>query len=112
MNTIGERIRYRRKELEMTQDALVAKLGFGTRSTISLMENATSLSSEKVVALAKALDCPVTWLLGVEPETVYVHELDPLVKAYQHADKETQLVVRRILGIKKEELSASEAQAI
>lgn len=107
---IGTRIKNRRKELDITQDQLARILGYQNKASISLIEsNLRDIDIGRLPALAKALDVPVTWLLGVEPEKIYLHEYDPLVKAYQHADKETQLVVRRILGVKKEDLSEYEA---
>lgn len=105
--TLGNRIRSRRKELGITQTKLAEAIGCSDKSSISLIENGKAdVSTEQLLALTEYLDVPVTWLLGIEPEKVFLHELDPLVTAYKHADKETQLVVRRILGVKKEELSS------
>ena len=105
---IGERIKTRRKELGITQDRLAQKIGLSNKSSVSLIEHGhMDLSTKQLIALAEALDVTVTWLLGIQPETVYIHEYEPLVKAYKRADKETQMVVRRILGIKKEDLDKS-----
>lgn len=105
MPTIGSRIKSRRKELNITQTKLAEVIGCSDKSSISLIEHdKAGISTEQLLALAEYLDVPVTWLLGVEPEKVYLHEYDPLVVAYKHADKETQFVVRKILNVKKEDL--------
>lgn len=112
MTKLGERIKQRRKELNMTQDELRKRLGLANNSSISVIESGkVDVSTEQLIQIADILNVSVVWLLGLEPEKVYLHDYDPLVRAYKHADKETQLVVRRILGVKKEELDSSIKQA-
>lgn len=61
--TIGERIKFRREQLNMTQMELAAKLGFTSKGTISLYESGRrNIDSWKVVDFAKALDCDPGWL--------------------------------------------------
>lgn len=62
--TIGERIRHRRIELNMTQDELAKKVGYASRSSINKIEAARELPSRKIVAMAKALECSPSYLMG------------------------------------------------
>lgn len=65
--TIGERIRNRRKELKMTQDELGSLLGC-TKSAICKVERdkEQNLTTDRVTAYAKALNCSVSYLMGWE----------------------------------------------
>ena len=67
---IGERIRYRREELEMSQDELARRLGYKSRSSINKIENdASGLPQTKVVAIASALHTTPAYIMGwVEEE--------------------------------------------
>lgn len=61
---IGERIRQRRVELNMTQDELAKKVGYKSRSSIQKIESARTLPLKKVSLVAKALDCSPSSLMG------------------------------------------------
>lgn len=65
---IGERIKSRRKELNMSQDELAKKVGYKSRSSINKIELSRSLPLSKVEVMATALDCPPSYLMGWEPE--------------------------------------------
>ena len=68
--TTGQKIAARRKELELSQEALGDKLGV-SRQTVYKWENDISLPDiDKLVALSRLFQVPVGWLLGVggEPE--------------------------------------------
>ena len=70
-NQVGVRVRQRRAELELTQDALNGRLAHLTHSNwnpsmqeILHIENGTRIVSDvEVVALARALECEACWLL-------------------------------------------------
>lgn len=70
-NQVGERVRQRRMELELTQDALNGRLAHqsGGRWNPSMqeilhIENGTRIVSDvEIIALAHALDCSACWLL-------------------------------------------------
>ncbi len=70
-NQVGERVRQRRLELELTQDALNGRLAHLTNGRwnpsmqeILHIENGTRIVSDvEVVALARALECEACWLL-------------------------------------------------
>ncbi len=73
---LGERLKYRRESLGLTQSILESKvrkidpsINF-TRITLSQLENATqkSMRDKLLLALSKALDCRPDWLVyGIEP---------------------------------------------
>lgn len=66
--TTGQKIAARRKELELSQEALGDKLGV-SRQTVYKWENDISLPDiDKLVALSRLFQVPVGWLLGVEEE--------------------------------------------
>ena len=67
--TIGERIAQKRKEQNLSQEALGEALGV-SRQSISKWESNNALPEiEKLVALSRIFGVPVGWLLGVEAET-------------------------------------------
>lgn len=69
METIGDRIRLRRKQLRMSVDALADKLG-KNRATIYRYESddIENMSMSVLVPLAKALGVTPSWLMGWETE--------------------------------------------
>ena len=60
--TTGQKIAARRKELELSQEALGDKLRVKWESDLSLPD------IDKLVALSRLFQVPVGWLLGVEEE--------------------------------------------
>lgn len=64
---IGERIKYRREQLEMSQDELARRLGYKSRSSINKIENdASGLPQTKIVAIANALQTTPAYIMGWE----------------------------------------------
>lgn len=81
METIGDRIRKRRKELGLTQGEVAKRAGLGT-GTISDMENGRQRETTKPVEVARALGVRVEWLttgsgLAVGPEGSYMVRDEP-----------------------------------
>lgn len=63
--TMGEKIKDRRKALGMTQQELAEKMGFKTRSHISLIEQGErNIPVNKIKELAKILDISPEYLVG------------------------------------------------
>lgn len=95
--TTGQKIAARRKELELSQEALVDKLGV-SRQTVYKWENDISLPDiDKLVALSRLFQVPVGWLLGVEeepePQSVdfspeQLKLLEEILGRYQRAEPE------------------------
>ena len=66
---IGERIKYRREQLEMSQDELARRLGYKSRSSINKIENdASGLPQTKIAAIAAALQTTPAYIMGWEEE--------------------------------------------
>lgn len=65
--TTGDRIRNRRQELGLTQEDLAKKMGLAGKSTVSKIESAgNEVSLKQVRKYAKALNCTVGYLLGMD----------------------------------------------
>jgi len=66
---VSQRLRLRRRALGLTQKQVVtrlARLGVTTTNkAVSSLEHGTGLDLAKLPELAQALDCSVTWLLGL-----------------------------------------------
>jgi len=67
--TLGERIKSRRIQLDMTQDELAKKTGFTSRSSINKIElDKCSINQSKVLVFAEALQTTPQYILGCEDE--------------------------------------------
>ena len=62
--TIGERIKQKRLEANLSQDELAKKVGYKSRSSIQKIESARNLPITKVEKMADALDCDPGYLMG------------------------------------------------
>lgn len=70
MNSLADRMRARRAELNMTQSELATKSGL-KQSTISGLESGTRKSTRVIGSLAHALQCNALWLeKGLGPKLV------------------------------------------
>lgn len=66
MNTLGEKIKERRRAAGISQDFLAKKLGYRSRSTIAKIESGENdVSQAKIQAFADALDCSAAYLMGL-----------------------------------------------
>lgn len=66
---IGERIKLRRLELEMSQEELAKKLGYTSKTTIAKIEaNANQLRQSKIKQIADALDTTPSYIMGWDEE--------------------------------------------
>ena len=64
---IGQRIKYRREALGLTQDELAKKIGYKSRSSINKIEaDGRGLPQSKITAFADALGTTPSWLMGWE----------------------------------------------
>lgn len=65
--TTGERIRSRRKELGLTQEELGQRIGL-KKAAISKFEKdiVINLKRSTIAALARALECPASYLMGFD----------------------------------------------
>lgn len=88
--TVGERIKQRRLELELSQDELAKKVGYKSRSSIQKIECARNLPLPKVEKMAAALGCTPAYLMGWEDEEKSIH--DRLIDAYVLQEEQRKLV--------------------
>lgn len=73
--TIGERIKQRRLELNMSQDELAQKVGYKSRSSINKIELSRDLPLNKVEKMAKALDTTPGYLMGWQDKVGFYLDL-------------------------------------
>ncbi|EAA9320522.1 helix-turn-helix domain-containing protein [Salmonella enterica] len=66
--SIGERIRYRRKESKMTQKALAKALGLSDVSVSQWERDDSEPTGKNLFALCKVLQCSPTWVLYGDDE--------------------------------------------
>lgn len=63
--TIGERIKQRRNELQMSQRELASKLGYANNTTLAKIENGqVDLSQTRIKQFAEVLAVDVSYLMG------------------------------------------------
>ena len=63
--TIGDRIRYKREELGISQDELARRLGYKSRSSINKIElGLQNLSQSKIKAIADTLQTTPSFIMG------------------------------------------------
>ena len=65
--TIGERIKFRREQLGLTQEEVAKKCGYKSRSSVNKIELSRSLPLSKVELMANALETTPAELMGWEP---------------------------------------------
>ena len=85
---IGERIKQKRMELNLSQDELAKKVGYKSRSSIQKIEVARNLPLSKVEKMANALDCSPGYLMGWEDEDGEQTLHGQLIDAYINNDRQ------------------------
>jgi transcriptional regulator with XRE-family HTH domain len=93
---IGNRIRMRREELEMSQSELARKVGYTSRTTINKIErDGRGISQDKIVAIAKALKVTPSYLMGWEDEeaATLTARQEQAVENYFNLTESNQIVV-------------------
>jgi len=78
--TVGERIKQRRIELNLSQDELAKRVGYKSRSSINKIELARELPLRKVEKMAVALDVTPGYLMGWEED---INTETKLLEAYK-----------------------------
>lgn len=105
---VGERIRRRREELNMTQDELAQKVGYTSRSSVAKVEaNANGMVQSKLILFANALQTTPAYLLGWEndePQKKNDAIADIILKI--RSDEELLELVKGICELPKEQRSA------
>lgn len=79
--TIGERIKIRRNELQLSQRELSDKMGYSNHSTIARIESGkVDIPQSRIVQFAEVLGVPVSYLMGWDEEI----KKDPVAAAERH----------------------------
>ena len=108
--TVGERIKQRRLELNLSQDELAKRVGYKSRSSINKIELTRDLPLKKVELMARALDTSPGYLMGwtdepPEPQGDRGEALNEYAKIlfehYQKASPDIQKAVDLLLKADK-----------
>ena len=62
--TVGERIRQRRIELNLTQEELGKRLGYGKSAICRVEKEGNNITTDRISKFAKALECSPGYLMG------------------------------------------------
>lgn len=86
---IGARVRDRRKQLHLTQDALATKLGYKDRTTLSRIElGQVDIPQGRLNAFADALQTTPAYLMGInEDKTLRPRNLIPLYSSQDDGEE-------------------------
>lgn len=120
--TVGQKIKSRRIELNMSQDELAKKCGYKSRSSINKIEMSRDLPLKKVKQMADALDLSVSYLMGWnEPELDSIGSSDTairmdtsilmtadekeLIETYRNLDEESKRQLVLMLAFLKDQNS-------
>ena len=103
---IGERIKYRREELGLSQDELARRLGYKSRSSINKIENdASGLPQTKIAAIANALQTTPSYIMGWQ-ETQQKNDAASSLAVRLMKDEEFLSVVEVINKLNPEQLAS------
>lgn len=68
MNTVGSRIKFRRRQLKLTQKDLAEYLGISASAVTQWEKDATDPSSENLLRLSQVLTCKPEWIMSGKGE--------------------------------------------
>lgn len=112
MSNIGEKIRNRRTELEMTQQELAERMGYKHKSSINKIElGMTEVTIDQAELFADVLDVPVSYLMGwtEEQNDYYLNEETAQIAQQIYEDKELRALFDAARGADPEALQAAQA---
>lgn len=76
--TVADRIKFRREELNITQEELAKRLGLKGKSSVCKIESSgDNISTKSIRKYAKALDVTIAYLMGWEQLTLFDDVLSP-----------------------------------
>ena len=109
--TVGDRIRRRREELEMSQDELAKRLGYKSRSSINKIErDASGLPQRKIADIAKALQTTPRYIMGwVEKETSKKIDITTDVIIRMERDRNFSELVQKLYTLDNEKIKGVKA---
>lgn len=83
LRSLGDRMRYRRRQLGWTQEELAVQAGTN-QAVIQKIENGKSLRPRKIDEIADVLDVPPSWLMfGDDPNNNLSDEAIELAETWQ-----------------------------
>ncbi|CNI38354.1 helix-turn-helix domain-containing protein [Yersinia mollaretii] len=101
MNTVGGRIKFRRRQLKLTQKDIAEYVGISASAVTQWESDATGLSSESLLKLSSLLECSPEWLLSGKGE------LEPSIRAMASKSKVVPVISWVQAGAWTEALSAA-----
>lgn len=80
--TVGERIRERRKSLELTQEELGKRLGWGKSAVCRVEKEGNNITTDRITKIADALSCSPGFLMGwtSNPAQLSIYDAIPNTK--------------------------------
>lgn len=100
--TVGERIRKRRKELNLTQDELAKRMGYTSRTAISNVEkDLEDLTTTRVKKFANALETTPYVLMGWDnapDDNDFSDEEKHIIECYRKLSDVEKGMVKRLLN--------------
>ena len=105
MTTIGDRIKARRLELDMSQDELARLVGYKSRSSINKIESdGRLLPQRKIMEIANALNTTPAYIMGWEesneteaPSVPLTQQEETHIKKYRQLSDVRRYVVDEVL---------------
>ncbi|EBT1277837.1 helix-turn-helix domain-containing protein [Salmonella enterica] len=99
-DTMGHRIRWRRRRLKLSQSDVADKVGV-SMAAVSLWETGkTNISSDKLLALAEILECDVEWLLdGVQPQRTDIEDDKKISEKESEDERELDMELQTLIKI-------------
>lgn len=95
LSTLGGRIAYARKALDLTQSELAKRAGIG-QSSIALLESGSTKMPKHALELAKALQVSLEWLMHGEDAELAERHLDAApIPEKKYATFASRLTIRR-----------------
>ena len=95
MSTIGNRIRKRREQLDLSQDELAKRLGFKSRSSINKIElDERNLTQSRIKAIADALETTPSYIMGCDELDEQV-DLEKLRQDIQKEGEAEKIIINR-----------------
>lgn len=93
--TIGERIKARRIEMDMTQQELAEKIGYKGKTAISKIEaNERDLRQSKIKPMADALNTTVEYIMGWEEQAPKLDEFqERLLEVYDRLPEDKKIAL-------------------
>lgn len=95
--TIGERVKFRRQQLGLTQQELANRLGNSSRASICTIEkDREDLTTTRIAKLAEALETTAAWIVG------WVNDPDPDYPISREKLRAAQEGIDKLVGFKTE----------